>query len=489
MELQNICKSFPGVKALQDVSFCVKKGEVLGLVGENGAGKSTLMKILTGVYHMDQGKILFHGKEVRIKSPLEAQKLGLSIIFQEFNLINTLSIAENIYAGRLKKRGILGVSWKKIYEDAERLLQKIGLCVNPKVLVGKLSVAGKQMVEIAKALSFESKVIIMDEPSATLTSNELENLFKIIENLKKEGITVIYISHRLDEIFRLCDRVTVLRDGMVIDTKPIQELTRKKIISLMIGRQMNKEYPQRMGKPSHEIVMEVKHLTRTGVFEDITFKLYKGEILGLAGLVGAGRTEVVRAIFGADAYSSGSIFKNGKELKIRGPQDAIASGIALVSEDRKAEGLVINASVCENTTLASLNKVSKHGFIRVKEEREASQDYIMKLKTKAPGVTSKVLNLSGGNQQKVVLSKWLYRNTDILILDEPTRGIDVGAKYEIYQLIYQLVEEGKSVILISSEMPEVLNLSNRILVMHEGRLKAELSESEMNPEAVMKYAI
>lgn len=489
LELQHICKGFPGVKALQDVSFCVKRGEILGLVGENGAGKSTLMKILTGVYRMDSGKILMDGREIHVTSPLEAQKLGLSIIFQEFNLINTLSIAENLYLGRLKKRGVRGIAWGEIRSDAVRLLEKVGLKADPDTLVGRLSVAGKQMVEIAKALSFDSKVIIMDEPSATLTNQELEKLFRLIENLKKEGITVIYISHRLDEIFSLCDRVTVLRDGMVIDTRLSGEFTRESIISLMIGRQMNQEYPSRKGGASRETVLKVERLTRKGAFEDITFELHRGEILGLAGLVGAGRTEVVRALFGADSLDSGSIYKNGAKININSPRDAIEQGIALVPEDRKTQGLVLDADIRENMTLASLHKVSRTGFLSGKLEREAAEEYVNRLRTKTPGTKEKSVNLSGGNQQKVVLGKWLFRDADILILDEPTRGIDVGAKYEIYQIIFQLVEEGKSIILISSEMPEVLNLSNRILVMREGRLRAELSETEMTPEMVMKYAV
>lgn len=488
LELKSISKSFPGVKALKDVSVQVKRGEVRGLVGKNGAGKSTLMKILTGVYSKDEGSIFIDGKEAQIKSPLEAQRMGLSIIFQEFNLVNTLSIAENIFVGRLRRKGIFGVDWKTINEEAAVLLQKVGLNVNPETKVEELTVAGKQMVEIAKALSFRSKIIIMDEPSATLTTRELENLFSIIDNLKRQQITVIYISHRLEEIFKLCDNVTVLRDGAVIDTKCISELNREKIISLMIGRQMDKEYPVRKGTPSKDVILQVDKLCRASVISDVSFSLHRGEILGLAGLVGAGRTETVRAIFGADRLEKGRIIKNGRELRIKSPLDAISEGIALVTEDRKAQGLVLEETIAKNTSLASLKKVVKYFFIRKKIENKAAEEYMRTLKTKAPNAQSLTVNLSGGNQQKVVLARWLYRDTDILILDEPTRGIDVGAKYEIYQLIHQLVDAGKAVILISSEMPEVINLSDRILVMQEGRIKKELTGLEKTPEMVLQYA-
>lgn len=488
LELHNISKSFPGVKALDNISLKLQQGEVRGLVGENGAGKSTLMKILTGVYAKDQGQILIDGEEVKIQSPLEAQKLGLSIIFQEFNLVNTLSIAENIFVGRLPYRGV-GISWKRITRQADELLAQVGLHVDSRTKVSQLSVAGKQMVEIAKALSFHSKIIIMDEPSATLTSKELENLFSIIRNLKAQGITVIYISHRLDEIFELCDNVTVMRDGAVIDTKPIGELTRSQIISLMIGREMGEEYPARECAATEEVVLKAEHLTREGAFEDISFQLHKGEILGLAGLVGAGRTEIVRAIFGADKLTCGSVYCGDKLMKINSPVDAIAAGIGLATEDRKTQGLALDVSVAANTTLAAIKKMTRFSFLNRQEEKKVAQKYVDILRTKTPSVQTRVGGLSGGNQQKVVLAKWLYCDADILILDEPTRGIDVGAKYEIYQLMNRLVKEGKSIILISSEMPEVTNMSDRILVIHEGRLKAELTGADRTPDMVLKNAI
>lgn len=489
LQLENISKSFPGVKALTDVTMRVKRGETMGLVGENGAGKSTLMKILTGVYQRDSGEIRIDGQNVKIANPLDAQKLGLSIIFQEMNLVDSLSIAENIFVGRLPKKGVAGVSWKEVMRRAEELLEKVGLKKDPAVKVEFLSIAEKQMVEIAKALSIQAQIIVMDEPSATLTDKELQHLFDIIEVLKQEKITVIYISHRLDEIFRLCDSVTVLRDGKVIDTRPVEGMTREEIITKMVGRELEQEYPVRKGKPGDEIVLQVEHLSRAPKFEDISFSLKKGEILGIAGLVGAGRTEIVRCIFGADKKTGGKIRLHGEEINISSPKSAIEKKIALVTEDRKGQGLVLEESVTKNISLANLKSVSSRGFLKKKKEAEAAKAYLARLSIKAPGVESDCINLSGGNQQKVVLAKWLYTEAEILILDEPTRGIDVGAKYEIYQLIYRLVEEGKSVILISSELPEVIALSDRLLVIHEGRLKGELKGEDMTAEMIMKTAI
>lgn len=489
LSIENINKTFPGVKALTDVTLALERGEVRGLVGENGAGKSTLMKILTGVLPKDSGEVRIDGEPVHITSPLHAQQLGLSIIFQEFNLVDSLSISENIFAGRQPVNRFGTILWKDINAAAEKLLRRVGLELNPKTLVGRLSVAQKQMVEIAKALSFESKIIIMDEPSATLTSKELENLFAIIDNLKKEQITVIYISHRLDEIFRLCDNVTVIRDGCVVETRPVTGITKDEIISLMVGRDMENEYPKRADAPTRDVLLEVKGLTRQGVFSDISFQLHKGEILGIAGLVGSGRTEIMRCIFGADKLTSGEIYIEGEKKQIRSPEEAIGNGIALLTEDRKQQGLVLPATITANTTLAALLKVSKGGFMDAKKEKRVAEEYIEALEIKTPGAAQVALNLSGGNQQKVVIAKWLFTDAKILILDEPTRGIDVGAKYEIYQLIHRFVQEGKGVIMISSEMPEVINMSDRLLVVHEGRLKGELSGEEKTAEAIMRCAI
>lgn len=489
LKLENISKSFPGVKALIDIDLDISKGEVRGIVGENGAGKSTLMKILTGIYSKDVGIIKIDGLEYEIKSPLHAQQLGLSIIFQEFNLINTLSIAENIFLGRLPRTTVMGINWKQINQDAIALLKKVGLSINPTTKVGVLSVAQKQMVEIAKALSFQSKIIIMDEPTATLTSNEINNLFEIIDQLKKDHVTVIYISHRLDEIFRLCDNVTVLRDGSVIETRPIRDITREEIISLMVGRSIENEYPKRNAYSPEKIVLQVKNLTIDGVFNDISFDLYEGERLGIAGLVGSGRTEIVRAIFGADKLSGGSIMLNSKHVTIESPRAAIRKKIALLTEDRKQQGLILPETISTNMSLAALRKVTKFGFINRNIEKNISKEYINKLRIKTPSTEQKTINLSGGNQQKVIIGKWLYTDANILILDEPTRGIDVGAKFEIYQLINQLADSGKSIIMISSELPEVTNMSDRLLVIHDGKLKSELTGEDMNAETIMKKAI
>lgn len=489
LELEHISKSFPGVKALDDVSLFVKKGEIRGLVGENGAGKSTLMKILTGVYQKDSGTIKINGEEVKIETPLQAQQLGLSIIFQEFNLVNSLSIAENIYVGRLPKNGIRGIDWKAVETMSREWLDKVGLSVDPLQKVGSLSVAGKQMVEIAKALSFHSRIIIMDEPSATLTTNELQHLFEIIDNLKEEGITVIYISHRLDEIERLCDNVTVIRDGAVIETRKTSEFDRQTIIAKMVGRSMEQEYPERHTVPETDEILRVENLTREPRFRNISFTLHKGEVLGIAGLVGAGRTEIVRCIFGADRPDSGEIYIRGKKAEIKSPGEAIQHGIALVTEDRKAQGLILEENIAVNTTLANLKEITVSGMVKKDRETKAARQYMEQLQTKAPGEYTRCISLSGGNQQKVVLAKWLYTQADILILDEPTRGIDVGAKYEIYQLINQLIEDGKSVIMISSEMPEVLNMSDRMIVVHEGNFKGELRGADMTAENVMRLAI
>jgi ABC-type sugar transport system ATPase subunit len=489
LELRHIEKSFPGVKALKDISLMVRRGTVHALVGENGAGKSTMMKILTGILPKDAGEILIDGKEVQIASPLHAQSLGLSIIFQEFNLVNSLSIAENLFVGRLKKRGVRGVDWTGIYRDAEGLLGRIGLKIDPRTKVAALSVAAKQMVEIAKALSYNPKILVMDEPSATLTNKELDNLYQIVEQLRRDGVTVIYISHRLEEVFRLSDWITVIRDGEVIETRKASDISREQVIQLMVGRSMDQEYPARSGRPQNEVVLKAEGLCRKGVFEDVSFELHKGERLGIAGLVGAGRTEIVRAIFGADRLTSGVLSVRGKPVRFRSPCDAIQHGIGLLTEDRKGQGLVLDCSIGWNTTLCALKKVMRGGFVKRGAEARITDDYIKTLRIKAPGGKTTALNLSGGNQQKVVIAKWLFTDAEVLILDEPTRGIDVGAKYEIYQIINQLADSGKAVILISSEMPEVLNMSDRLLVVHAGRVKGELTGAEMTGENVMKMAI
>lgn len=490
LEMKNISKSFVGVKALDNVNFTVRRGEIHAICGENGAGKSTLMKILYGIYKMDTGEIWIEGKKQKITSPTEAQKAGLSIIFQEFNLVDQLSVAENIYLGRLKGTG-KKIDWKKIYQDAQERLDYIGCDIDSRMIVGDLSVSQKQMVEIAKALSYDVKIIIMDEPSATLTDNEVEKLFNVIEELKKKEITTIYISHKMDEVFRMCDRITVLRDGVSINTKLTSETNREEVISTMVGRDMDNEYPAREGSLQDEVILEVKNIQRNQALEKIGFNLKKGEILGIAGLVGAGRTELVRAVFGADPVYDKELYINGEKRDINSPRDAIKNGIALVNEDRKALGLILKFSVAQNVSICKLKDITSGGLVSTKKEKKVADDYIKTLSIKTPSVNQKCVFLSGGNQQKVVLAKWLYADADILMLDEPTRGIDVGSKYEIYKLINQLADEGKSIIMISSELPEILGMSDRILVLHKGAIVGEFDnhDKQVTGEQIMNCAI
>jgi len=486
-DIEHISKSFPGVKALDDVSFSVAEGEVRALVGENGAGKSTLMKILNGNYKKDAGRILIDGQEVQITDPLVAAANGISIIFQELNLVDNLSIAENIFAGRLAKSGRL-VDWKDINRKAKELLNRIGFDADPRTEVGTLTVAGKQMVEIAKALSRDARIILMDEPSATLTKNELDALFGIIRDLKAGGVAVIYISHRMEEIFEISDSVTVLRDGRVIATAPLKTLGREQIVEMMVGREISQTYPGRETKPGEEI-LRVENLKRRDRQQNVAFTLRRGEVLGIAGLVGAGRTEVMRALFGVDYITSCDVYLHGKKIQIRDPKTAKKAGFAFLTEDRKNEGLTLDFTVKSNIVMADLRKIVSGGFLRAKKENDIAEEYIKLLDIKTPSVNQKVGNLSGGNQQKVVVAKWLNADAEIIIMDEPTRGIDVGAKLEIYEVINRLVGEGKSVILISSELPEVLGMSDRILVMKDDAITAELTGDRINAVEVMQYAL
>jgi ABC-type sugar transport system ATPase subunit len=486
--MKNITKKFPGVVALNDVSFSVQAGDVHALVGENGAGKSTLMKILNGVYIADEGEILINGKKVNLINPLQAQKEGISIIFQEFNLVPTLSVAENIFIGRLSF-GKKSVNWKTVNKKAREHLLKLNYDLNPRETVSNLTTAQMQMIEIVKALSFNSTIIVMDEPSSVLTDNELEKLFSIVRSLKESGITVIYISHRLEEIFKICDKVTVTRDGKAIDTSPVSEITREQIIEKMVGRKLEQEFPKR-NSTIGEVVLSVKSLNRGKMVQNINFDLHKGEILGIAGLVGAGRTEVARVIFGADKKGSGTIGIRGMQRHINSPKDAKSYGIALLPEDRKLHGLLLEMPISNNISLANFRKIkSKWGILAKKKEKEKSEKYRDSLQIKTPSITQRVKFLSGGNQQKVVIAKWLFSDADILIMDEPTRGIDVGAKYEIYLLMNKLVEQGKSVVLISSELNEIVALSDRVVVMREGRINAILEKNEISAENVLKAAI
>jgi len=483
LSIKDVSKSFPGVKALEQVSIEVRRGTVHGIVGENGAGKSTLMKILSGVYQKESGTVVFDGETINKTTPVESLQRGLSIIYQEFNLVKTMSVGENIFLGRFKEmHGMRGTHAK-----AKELLTSIGSTIDTYKLVSELSVSEKQMVEITKALSFDSKLIIMDEPSSSLTSDEMKDLVKIINNLKEKGISIIYISHKLEEIFDLCDIVTVMRDGHVIDTKTINEIDRGVMISMMVGRTIENEYPERP-KCVGETLMEVRSIN-TNKLHNISFELKKGEILGLVGLVGAGRTEIVRAIFGADKVKGHKIFINGKLVKIKKPSDAKKAGIGLVPEDRKLQGLVLPFSVETNISMASLDRMTKYGFLNRSSEKEIAERHVKALGVKTPSIKTKVVSLSGGNQQKCIVGRWLEINPSILILDEPTRGIDVGAKYEIYVLMKEIVERGGSVILISSELPEVLNMSNRVLTICDGEITGEFDPQKATADEIMVNAL
>lgn len=487
LEMKNISKAFYGVQALNNVDFSVLRGETHILLGENGAGKSTLVKILSGAYHKDAGEIFFDGEQIEISTPLDAQRKGISIIYQEFNLIPGLSVAENIFLGREPVKGNKLINWRVLNEDAKAILDKLHADVSPTALVATLSVAEQQFVEIAKALSFGAKLIIMDEPSATLTPAEIDRLFAVIRDLKRAGVSIIYISHHLDEIFEIGDRVTVLRDGELVATDDIKNVTKDMIIRWMVGRDLTNTYPPRTTTPG-EVVLEVQNLSRRGELHDISFHLRRGEILGIAGLVGSGRTELVRALYGADPIDRGEIKLHGRTLAIKTPKESIKNGIGFLPEDRKQEGLVLEQSVKNNVTLANLVKVVKNGIISGSAEKAAVDEYVRNLGIRTVNQQVLIKNLSGGNQQKVVLAKWLFTDSDILIFDEPTRGIDVGAKYEIYQLMNRLTEQGKSVIMVSSELPEIIGMSDRVLVLHNGRITGEYTRDQFDQELIMKNA-
>lgn len=487
LSIKGIQKYFPGVHALDDARLDLRIGEVHALVGENGAGKSTLMKVLTGIYKRDGGTILYKGKVVNFSSPKEAQTAGIGIIHQELNLMPHLTVAENIYIGREPTKGMF-LDKKKANKDARELMKSLGLDIDPAVEVRKLSVAKQQMVEIAKAITYDSEVLIMDEPSAALTDREIHELFRFIRSLKDRGHGIIYISHRLDELPEISDRITVMRDGQYVDTVDTDKVTKEQIISMMVGRVIY-ETPKQQSNvpPDAPVILEVSNLQGYNV-KNVSFNLKRGEILGFAGLVGAGRTETMRALFGADPIFGGKIIFDGKEVTIGSPQDAVDIGIGYLSEDRKALGLMVGLSVRDNSVMSTLDRFSGKLFVNDRKTEEVTKDFIDKLSIKAHSTKQLVKLLSGGNQQKVVVSKWLIRNCDILIFDEPTRGIDVGAKSEIYQLMANLVKLGKSIIMISSELPELLRMSDRIVVMCEGRVTGELDISEASQERIMHLA-
>lgn len=488
--MEGIEKTFPGVHALSECQFELRAGEVHALVGENGAGKSTLMKVLTGVYTKDAGRIFYKGKEVEISGPRAAQELGISIIYQEFNLMPHLTVAQNIFIGREPRKGIKFIlNEKEINQKAKELFAMMHLDLDPRTRVSELTVAKQQMVEIAKALSYNSEVLIMDEPTSALSEAEIQELFRIIRRLRDKDVGIIYISHRMEELKQISDRVTVMRDGRYIDTVRTKDVTIDRIISMMVGREIYETSRANPETTSREVVLEVKNLNRGRVIKNVSFNLKKGEILGFAGLMGAGRTEVARAIFGADPIDSGEIYVKGKKINIKSPSDAVKSGIGYLSEDRKRYGLTLGMDVEANIVLATFEKfLGFLGWVNRTKTRAEAQLRVDELRIKTPSLQQKVKYLSGGNQQKVVIGKWLARDCEILIFDEPTRGIDVGAKSEIYKLLNDLAESGKSIIMISSELPEILRMSHRIVVMCEGRITGELGAEEATQERIMQYA-
>lgn len=488
LQMRGITKSFPGVRALKGIDLDLGQGEVLALLGENGAGKSTLIKVLGGAHVPEQGAIEIEGQSVSIANPQDSQRAGIGIIYQEFNLVPELTVRENIFLGQ--EGGTLRwVNARSEHQRARKLFERLGVPIDPEATCGSLTVAQQQIVEIAKALSQDASIIVMDEPSAALTLKEVDSLFAIIRELKAQDIGIIYISHRLDEIFQIADRVTVLRDGEHVGTEPIAALTRETMIEMMVGRSIDDEFPKERAAIGVERLV-VRGLTRGRAVRDVSLSVCRGEVLGLTGLVGAGRTETARLIFGADRLEQGEVRLDGKRLTIKHPRDAIAAGICLLTEDRKSQGLVLGQTCRENFGLPNVGAFTRFGLLQHRREQAAFAGYIDSLQIKLTDPDQLAGTLSGGNQQKIVLSKWLERNADVIIFDEPTRGIDVGAKYEIYRLINRLAAQGKAILMISSELPEVLGMSDRILVMHEGRVTGEIKDvANATQEQVMNLAI
>ena len=487
VQMQGITKEFPGVVALNGVDFNLKRGEVHALVGENGAGKSTLIKILSGAYEMDRGEIRINGQKVNISSPRHSQELGISVIYQEFNLVPYLSVAENIFLGRESMSNGVFINNKENRAKAQELLDRLELEISIDDTVADLGVAQQQMVEVAKALSMQASIIVMDEPTSALGNREIEQLFRTIEKMKSEGISIIYISHRLEELWQIADRVTVLRDGQFITTSDMETMDKDQLIKYMVGRDLTEQFPERNVSLGEEI-LRVENLSKKGVLENISFNLRKGEVVGFAGLVGSGRTELMRCLFGADRFEQGKIYLEGREIEIKSPRDAIGHGIGFITEDRQRQGLMLVRPVKENITVTALDRVISNLLIDHSEERRIAEDLVDKLRIRTPGLEQEVRYLSGGNQQKVVISKWLLEKAKILIFDEPTRGIDVGAKKEVYSLINELVGQGVGVIMVSSELPEILGMSDRIYVMSEGRITGELGSQEATQEKILQYA-
>lgn len=494
LEMRGICKSFPGVKALDHAQLCLRPGTVHALMGENGAGKSTLMKCMFGIYKMDEGEIFFEGQKVEIGDPMEALKMGIAMVHQELQPIPARTVGENIFLGRYPMKKALGfipmVDHKKMYDDTAALLKKVRMDFDPKQMLGELSVSQMQSVEIAKAVSANCKVLILDEPTSSLTQNEVEALFRIVEDLKAEGVSIVYISHKMDEILRISDEVTIMRDGQYVGTWESKDLTTDFIITKMVGRELTNLYPKRENVPG-EVVFEVEDFTSINPksFRHASFQLRKGEILGVGGLVGAQRTELMEGLFGIRSHASGTIKYNGKELKIDRPKDAIDQGIAMLTEDRRASGILGVLSIADNISVASLNQYLDYGFcLNSKKIENLVQENVAKMNIKTPSSKTQIQSLSGGNQQKVLIGRWLANNPDVLILDEPTRGIDVGAKYEIYCIIAELAKQGKSIIMISSEMAEIIGMSDRVMVMCDGRITGFIDGKDATQENIMELA-
>ena len=487
IEMKGINKSFGSNQVLKDAGFLLKDGEVHALMGENGAGKSTLMKILTGVYKRDSGTVIVDGEEVTYKSPQEAEKAGIVFIYQELNVLFDLTVVENLYMGKeiTKKLGVCDM--KAMRAGAKEIMDRLGIDIPVDAVMSDLSVGQQQMVEICKALMVDAKVIIMDEPTAALTESETEGLFKVINSLRKKGVSIVYISHRMEEIFALCDRITILRDGSYIDTKEIKDLTMDDVVQMMIGREIGERFPKRDVKIGEE-VLKVEGLTSGKYFHDVNFSVRAGEVLGVAGLMGAGRTEIMQSIFGNLKKDSGKIIINGEEVVIRNPRQAIKAGIGFVTEDRKTEGLLLEKSIAENIEIANLGKVSKNGVLNKEKQEDIVKKGIEEFRVKCFGPWHECNNLSGGNQQKVVIAKWVYTEPKILILDEPTRGVDIGAKKEIYDVINELAAKGVAVIMVSSELPEVLGMSDRIMVIREGEVRGIIDGKEADQAKIMTLA-
>ncbi|MBR6529213.1 MAG: sugar ABC transporter ATP-binding protein [Firmicutes bacterium] len=488
MRVSGVEKSFPGVKALSNIDFAVRKGTVHALCGENGAGKSTLMKIIMGLYKADKGQIYLDEKPVEIKNPIQARELGIAMVAQELNYVPELTVEENLFLGRLPVNKFKKVDWKKVREEAAKVLKEEGLTYAPDQQLKTLTVSDIQMLEITKAITNNAEVIIMDEPTSSITDKEVALLFDKIAELKAKGVSIIYISHKMDEVFRIADDISILRDGAVVSTDRAEDLDLDTVIARMVGRKLENVYPKEEVELG-ENVLEVEHFTQPGVFEDINFHVKKGEIVGFAGLVGAGRTETMRAIFGLDPHQSGTVKINGEEVKIKNPKDSIDKKLVMLSESRREDGIVAVRSVKENASLASLKDYIFGGFTHKRKETSNVQTMFKKMNVKTPSLDTEIGTLSGGNQQKVLLTRWMLCNPDVMILDEPTRGIDVGAKFEIYKLITEIVKEEKGVVMVSSELPELIGMCDRIYIMCQGRISGCITKEEFSQETIMRYAM